>query len=91
MARFGLGLRDRVYDVQRRAAIAMYRFRLGRANGTPLTNIVEISAKREHWLALASDGMVWAWGANAYGQLETARLTIPMHMPFRFVPAAGFR
>lgn len=40
-----------------------------KANGTPLTNIVEISAKREHWLALASDGTVWAWGANAYGQL----------------------
>jgi hypothetical protein len=31
--------------------------------------IVQVSAGRDHSLALDSDGEVWAWGRNTYGQL----------------------
>ncbi len=34
-----------------------------------LTNIVEIASGDSHYLALASDGKVYAWGNNSYGQL----------------------
>ena len=40
-----------------------------RADGTPLTGIVQISAGYNFCLALAADGTVWAWGSNAEGQL----------------------
>lgn len=35
----------------------------------PLTDIVAVSAGGGHLLALASDGTVWTWGDNTYGQL----------------------
>lgn len=38
-------------------------------NGEPLTDIVDISALGEHWVALDSHGKVWTWGANGSGQL----------------------
>ena len=38
-------------------------------SGEPLTNIVDISALGEHWVALDSYGYVWSWGANGSGQL----------------------
>ena len=34
-----------------------------------LTNVIAISAGREHTLALRNDGIVWAWGASSDGQL----------------------
>jgi len=40
-----------------------------RADGTPLTGIVQVSAGYDFSLALAADGTVWAWGDNAYGEL----------------------
>ena len=34
-----------------------------------LTNVVAIAGGRDHSLAVKSNGSVWAWGWNAYGQL----------------------
>ena len=34
-----------------------------------LTGIEDIATGHEHTLALKSDGTVWAWGSNSYGQL----------------------
>ncbi|RYE88517.1 MAG: chromosome condensation regulator RCC1 [Myxococcales bacterium] len=44
------------------------------AHATPvqvpgLTDIVDVSAGRDHVLALRADGTVWAWGLNKNGQL----------------------
>ena len=39
------------------------------ADGTPLTNIVKISAGYQHALALTADGKVYSWGLNTSGQL----------------------
>jgi alpha-tubulin suppressor-like RCC1 family protein len=37
----------------------------------PLTDVVAVSASEVHSVALKSDGTVWAWGDNRYGQLGT--------------------
>src|SRR5437764_5047032 len=46
---------------------------------TPLTDVIAIAGGGNHSLALKSDGTVWAWGYNVYGQLgdgtTTNRLT----------------
>ena len=46
----------------------------GRPEPTPvknLTDVVAIAAGNVHSLALASDGRVWAWGRNVWGELGT--------------------
>jgi alpha-tubulin suppressor-like RCC1 family protein len=40
-----------------------------RSDGTALTGIVQVSAGYDFSLALASDGTVWAWGNNHWGQV----------------------
>ena len=38
-------------------------------NGNILTGVIEISASRDHAVALKADGSVWTWGRNDYYQL----------------------
>jgi alpha-tubulin suppressor-like RCC1 family protein len=40
-----------------------------KSDGTPLDQIVQVSAGYDFSLALDADGSVWAWGDNQYGQL----------------------
>ncbi|MEY8876620.1 MAG: RCC1 domain-containing protein [Leptothrix sp. (in: b-proteobacteria)] len=47
--------------------------RVVKADGSPLTNIVQISAGYNFSLALASDGTVWSWGSNDSGQVGSER------------------
>jgi len=50
---------------------------------TTLTGIVDVSAGGGSALALKSDGTVWAWGANEYGQLgdnSTTDRTTPVQV-----------
>ena len=37
----------------------------------PLTGVIAVAASEVHSVALKSDGTVWAWGDNEYGQLGT--------------------
>jgi alpha-tubulin suppressor-like RCC1 family protein len=49
-----------------------------------LTNIVSVAGGDEHSLALKSDGTVWAWGNNGWGQLGTGGYTrslTPIQVP----------
>ena len=39
----------------------------------PLTDVIAIAAGREHSVAVKSDGTVWTWGDNYYGQLGDNR------------------
>jgi alpha-tubulin suppressor-like RCC1 family protein len=50
--------------------------------GGVLSNITAISAKGYHSLALDSDGNVWAWGDNSYGQLGD-ETKIERHTPIK--------
>ena len=43
--------------------------RVVRRNGSALANIVQVGAGANHSLALRSDGTLWAWGRNNFGQL----------------------
>jgi len=49
------------------------------ASGATQTVAPQVAAGAHHSLALTSDGKVWAWGRNYYGQLgdgtKTNRLT----------------
>ena len=58
-----------------------------------LNNIVAVSAKRAHALALKSDGTIWAWGNNQHGQLgngtDTGESQIPIPTPTP-VQVSGF-
>lgn len=40
-----------------------------------LSGVTALAGGRDHGLALRSDGSVWAWGWNAYGQLGDGTLT----------------
>lgn len=43
--------------------------------GTPLANVVAISAGQAHSIAVTADGSVWAWGWNQFGQLGDGTTT----------------
>ena len=49
-----------------------------------LTDVVAVAGGDQHSLALRSDGTVWAWGNDGWGQLGNgtyARSTIPVQVP----------
>jgi alpha-tubulin suppressor-like RCC1 family protein len=46
-----------------------------------LTNVVAVAGGGNHSLALKSDGTVWAWGANDYGQLGNGTVSECHHSP----------
>jgi len=48
---------------------------VGKAGGSPLTGVVEVSAGMLHSLALKGDGTVWAWGSNVLNQLGDGTTT----------------
>jgi hypothetical protein len=51
---------------------------------TGVTSVAEISALGRHALALRTDGSVWAWGSNHYGQIgdsSTANRLSPFAVP----------
>ncbi len=62
--------------------------------GTPLAGktIVQIAAGADHSLALDSDGALYAWGSNAYGQLgngTTTNSSVPVAVKIAGTPLAG--
>ena len=40
-----------------------------------LTGVIQVASKYNHTVALKSDGTVWGWGYNAYGQLSDNTMT----------------
>ena len=42
-----------------------------------LSGIIAVAAGKQHSLALKSDGTVWAWGDNSYGQLGIGSTSVP--------------
>jgi alpha-tubulin suppressor-like RCC1 family protein len=57
-----------------------------------LSNIIAVATNTFHTLALASDGTVWAWGANWYGQVgngSTANQLTPVQLSLTNIIAIG--
>jgi alpha-tubulin suppressor-like RCC1 family protein len=46
-----------------------------------LSNVMSVSAGSAHSLALQSDGTVWAWGWNQYGQIGDGTISITKMIP----------
>jgi alpha-tubulin suppressor-like RCC1 family protein len=61
----------------------------GAAGTGYLTDVVAIAAGSYHSLALKSDGTVWAWGNNGYGQLGFVTSTSNRNLPGQVQDAAG--
>ncbi|HOW72595.1 MAG TPA: hypothetical protein PKY77_18500 [Phycisphaerae bacterium] len=56
----------------------------GEAGPVQVGDIVALAGGMQHSLALQSDGTVWAWGANPYGQLgdgTTTNSNVPVRVP----------
>ena len=54
-----------------------------------MSNIIKISAGYNHNLALASNGEVYAWGYNNYGQLGNGSNTNSVNTPVKVLNAEG--
>ena len=50
-------------------------------SGNNLTGVVHISAGWRFGVAVKSDGSVWAWGDNQYGQLGSDKAPVPTGVP----------
>jgi alpha-tubulin suppressor-like RCC1 family protein len=57
------------------AGVSTYPVRVIKADGQPLTNIIQVAAGYWHALALDQSGQVWAWGHNNRGQLGDGTTT----------------
>jgi alpha-tubulin suppressor-like RCC1 family protein len=59
--------------------------------GVPgFTNIIAVSAGDNHSLALKSDGSVWVWGSNEYGQIGNGTTSmIPQRSPVQNTTLSG--
>ena len=60
--------------------MANWAMKHDRRSSTPvqvqgLSSVVAIAAGIDHNLAVKSDGTVWAWGRNSYGQLGDGTTT----------------
>lgn len=64
------------------------------SGAVPLSDIVAIAAGDRFSLALRSDGTVWAWGLNVYGQLGTGVFTstdpFSIPLPCQVTGASGY-
>ena len=55
-----------------------------------LTNIVAVSANVYSSYALSSDGSLWDWGSNAYGDLGLGSVTTDYLTPQHLLPPTGY-
>ena len=58
------------------------------ATGIPMVGVLAIVAGQTHSMALRSDGTVWAWGYNAWGQLGDGT-TVQRNMPVQVSSLSG--
>jgi alpha-tubulin suppressor-like RCC1 family protein len=52
----------------------------------PLTNVVKFGGRPYFTLAVESDGTIWAWGMNQYGQVGNGTVNTPLSTPQVTVP-----
>jgi len=58
---------------------------------TDLKNIVAITAGGMSTYALSSDGSLWVWGDNSYGELGLGTSTTDYLIPQHLLPPSGYR
>jgi alpha-tubulin suppressor-like RCC1 family protein len=52
----------------------------------PLTNAIKLGGRPYFTLAVKSDGTIWAWGMNQYGQMGNGTVNSPVSSPQVTVP-----
>jgi len=52
----------------------------------PLTNVIKLGGRPYFTLAVKSDGTIWAWGMNQYGQMGNGTVNSPVSSPQVTVP-----
>jgi alpha-tubulin suppressor-like RCC1 family protein len=52
----------------------------------PLTNVIKLGGRPYFTLAVKSDGTIWAWGMNQYGQMGNGTVNSPVTVPQVSVP-----
>ncbi|MGO8836846.1 MAG: RCC1 domain-containing protein [Limisphaerales bacterium] len=52
----------------------------------PLTNVIKLGGRPYLTLAVKSDGTIWAWGMNQYGQMGNGTVNSPVSTPQVSVP-----
>lgn len=52
----------------------------------PLTNVIKLGGRPYFTLAVKSDGTIWAWGMNQYGQMGNGTVNTPVSSPQVTIP-----
>ena len=58
----------------------------GLGSTPPLTNVVKFGGRPYFTLAVKSDGTIWAWGMNQFGQMGNGTVNSPLSVPQVAVP-----
>ena len=56
-----------------------------------LKNIISVTAATDSSYALSSDGSIWGWGYNGYGELAQGNNTTYDLSPVHIIPPSGYR
>lgn len=79
------GVDDKVYGITR-----SFIYDIDKDNKLPINNIIDMSAGKNHVLALSSSGGIYTWGSGDYGELGHGSLHRELNAPKKIKHEATF-